>query len=107
MNIVLKRFRLLLTFYKSYALVNCIVSLAGAYTLYKASEFSTTPAKLLPAVIWMKIITTGMVVYYINTYQRKQFYYFQNLGLSKIFLWGCSLAFDFLLFTILLIFSLC
>ena len=99
MNGVLKKLRLLLTFYLSYSPVTVLITLACAYTLYKANVFSAQPAKMLPLIVWIKVITTGIIVYYINNHQQKQFFYFQNLGLSKLFLWGCTLAFDFILFS--------
>ena len=102
MNSLLKKLRLLLSFYLSYSLVTILITLACAFTLYKAIAFSSQPLKMLPAIVWIKVITTGIIFYYINNYQQKQFFYFQNLGLSKLFLWSCTIAFDFMLFFILL-----
>lgn len=99
MTIVFKKLRLLTTFYRSFALITITITIACALTLYKASIFATQPAKLIPVIFWMKVITSGIVIYYINNYQQKQFLYFQNLGLSKLFLWICTLGFDFILFT--------
>lgn len=52
-------------------------------------------------MIWFKVITMAIIVYYINTYKRKEFYYYQNLGLSKKLLWTYTLGLDFLLFLIM------
>jgi len=106
MNTIIRNLKLLLTFYLSFSLVALLVTLAGAFTLYNAGMFTEKPEKLLPLIIWIKLITTGIVIYYINNYQQKQFFYFQNLGLSKLFLWSCTLTFDFVLFTALLILML-
>lgn len=54
-------------------------------------------------IFWFKVATTGMIIYYINNYQRKAFFYYQNLGLSKRFLWTYTLCFDWVLFIIALL----
>ena len=54
-------------------------------------------------VFWLKIITLGLIVFFINNYKRNEFYYYKNLGLSKLRLWVSILLFDFILFIILLI----
>jgi hypothetical protein len=94
----MKKIRLLITFYLSFALVTLLFTAAGGITLYKAGSFTAAPAKLLPGIIWIKVISSAIVICYINNYQQKQFFYFQNLRLSKLFLWSYTIGFDLLLF---------
>lgn len=44
-----------------------------------------------------------MLVYSTNSYKKNEFYYYKNLGLSKLKLWPPILVFDFLFFLIALI----
>jgi hypothetical protein len=41
-----------------------------------------------------------VIFYIINTYKKKEFYYYLNIGISKRKLWGLTILFDFLLFLI-------
>jgi hypothetical protein len=40
---------------------------------------------------------------FIRSYKSKEFYYYQNLGLSKKFLWISTLSFDILLYLVVTI----
>ena len=43
-----------------------------------------------------------LVFFYIRSYKHKEFYYYQNLGLSRGLLWTTTFCFDFALFLFLL-----
>jgi hypothetical protein len=43
-----------------------------------------------------------LVFFFIRTYKSKEFIYYQNLGLSRTFLWTSTLLFDFVLYLLLL-----
>jgi len=45
----------------------------------------------------------GLTYYFINSYKNKEYYYYQNLGLSKALLWIAILTFDFALFIFLIV----
>ncbi|HBZ26324.1 MAG TPA: hypothetical protein DEO54_08860 [Rikenellaceae bacterium] len=66
----------------------------------------TQGINIFTALFWFKIITLGIIVYFINNYKRNEFYYYKNLGLSKKVLWISSLTFDFILFLTLIIITL-
>ncbi|RAJ31087.1 hypothetical protein [Pedobacter cryoconitis] len=93
----LKILRLLLTSYLGLMAATLILSLVGivAYRLMGV-EFQ-------PVIIWFKVITLGVVGYYLGNYKKKEFYYYRNLGLSKTFIWVCTFTFDLSLFVALLI----
>lgn len=48
-------------------------------------------------------MTMALIYYFININKKKEYYYYQNLGISKTLLWAASLTFDFILFIFLLI----
>jgi hypothetical protein len=54
-------------------------------------------------LFWFKIGTLGLTFYFINNYKNKEYYYYQNLGVSKTLLWSTTLSFDFALFVFLII----
>lgn len=96
----MKQVRLILTFYKSFAIVSFVITLACIGALY---GFGKNGIHILQAFFWFKIFTLGVTVYSINTYKKNQFYYYRNLGLSKLKLWVPILTFDFIFFLTTLI----
>lgn len=66
----------------------------GLFQEYGMSIFST--------LFWLKLSTLGMTVIFIKSYKSKEFYYYQNLGLSRTFLWVSTLGVDFILYLLLL-----
>jgi type III secretory pathway component EscU len=67
-------------------------------TLFWVNDFS-----IFAGIFWLKIATLALTFYFINRYKKNEFYYFQNLGISKILLWATTLIFDFILFLFLII----
>jgi hypothetical protein len=88
--------RLILTFYKSYFLATFLITLICLY-IYNIYGIQT-----FVFLFWFKALTLGLIFYFITEYKRKEFYYYQNLGVSKLLLWATSLTFDFVLFISLL-----
>ena len=88
--------RLIITFYKSYALASWIISLS-CMSIVLANGLKT-----LTALFWFKIITFGVIFYFINIYKQKELYYYTNLGLSKLLLWISSGAIDLMFFVLLI-----
>lgn len=95
-----KVLRLLITFYSGFFPATFLISLACA------GLFNYLGMASLTVLIWFKVFTLGIIVYYISNYRHKEFLYYQNLGISKIFLWTCTLTFELLLFALLFILSL-
>ncbi|SHG60038.1 hypothetical protein [Pedobacter caeni] len=95
-----KQIRLLLTFYSGFFPATLVISLACA------GLFLYLGMAALTVLIWFKVFTLGIIAYYISKYKYKEFLYYQNLGISKIFLWTASLTFELLIFGLLLILSL-
>lgn len=95
--------RLIITFYKSFALASNFITLA---CLFLISLYGKKAIYIIQALFWFKIISLGIIFYYIHNYKKDEFYYYINLGLSKKRLWITTFAFDFILFLILLILTL-
>jgi len=88
--------RLLLTFYRGFFIPGFLITLTCSvlFREYGWSIFST--------LLWLKLGSMALVFFFIRTYKNREFIYYQNLGLSRAFLWTTTLLFDFFLFLLLL-----
>jgi hypothetical protein len=57
---------------------------------------------IFAVVLWLKLGTLFLTYQFVRSYKRKEFYYYQNLGVSKTFLWVSTLSFDLLLYLFLI-----
>jgi lipopolysaccharide export system ATP-binding protein len=89
--------KLVLTFYKSFFIASFLITLLCCLLFL---EFG--PAILLP-LHWLKLSAIAIIFFYIRTYKNKEFYYYQNLGLSKTFLWSLTLSLDLALYVLFLL----
>lgn len=96
---IYKSFRLLMTFYGSFFAATLVISIACA------ALFAYLGLPALTVIIWFKVATLGIVGYYISIYKQKEFLYYQNLGISKSFLWSGTMVLEFLMFSFLLLIS--
>ncbi|KQC00290.1 hypothetical protein [Pedobacter sp. Hv1] len=94
-----KIIRSLCTFYHNFFLVGFILSFCCGY----AYQFYGCNYKTLPFLFWFKVITMAIIWYAVTTNKRKEFFYYQNLGISKTLLWMVTLGIDFILFVSMLI----
>ena len=93
----MKIIRLIGRFYKTFIVASILI------TLICVSIVHTYGIATFTALFWFKIITLGIIVYHTNNYKKNEFYYYKNLGVSKLLLWIPSLLFDFVLFLVLII----
>ena len=93
----LRTLRLIWTFYKSFYLISILLTIC---CLVFFREFGLG---VFTTLIWFKIATLGLTFYFIHSYKDKEYYYYQNLGISKRLLWITTLSFDFALFILLII----
>ena len=89
--------RLVWTFYKSYILSSVVITCCSLFLLWKYG------LDIFKALFWFKIVTLAVTFYFMNSYKKNEYYYYQNLGVSKMMLWVTSLSFDFILFVFLII----
>jgi hypothetical protein len=91
-----KILRLLLTFYKNFFFFSFLITLVCMVLMW---EYGMS---IFTVLFWLKLSTLGLAFIFINSYKSKEFYYYQNLGLSRTFLWVSTLGFDFSLYIFLL-----
>lgn len=92
----IKKIRLIIYFYRSFWLASTLITLAclGLFWEYGFSIFST--------LLWFKLATLFLIYRFIKSYKAREFYYYQNLGVSKLLLWGVTLSFDLFVYLVLL-----
>ncbi|NCI47893.1 hypothetical protein [Sediminibacterium soli] len=88
--------RLIWTFYKSFLLLSLLMT-ACCLFIFRAYGFS-----VFIGIFWLKITTLAITYYFINGYKSKEYYYYRNLGVSRVLLWTVTLCFDFMLFLFLI-----
>ena len=91
-----KTIKLIWTFYKSFLLASSVIT-ACCVSLFWKYGFS-----IFFELFWFKTATLGLTFYFINGYKNKEYYYYQNLGVSRGLLWTTTLIFDFSLFIFLI-----
>ncbi len=96
----MRNLRLLFSFYKLFAFVSGIITLACLSIGYSWG------IEVFAPLFWFKVITLGLIYYYVNSYNKNIFFYFKNLGLSRRRLWVFAFVFDFGLFLVLLILAM-
>jgi hypothetical protein len=94
----MKTIRLVLIFYKYFAFLSLFLTGISVWVV------TSNGWEAFSAVFWMKIITTGIIFWFISASKEKEFYYFQNLGLSKMRLWMYALGLDLGIFILLFYF---
>lgn len=93
----MKTLRSIFTFYKSFALVSFMLTLICLNIIY------INGIKTFTLLFWFKILTMVLIFNYVNSYKKKEFYYYKNLGISKLQLWLPILIFDLFVFLVLMI----
>ena len=99
---IMKTLRLILTFYKSFAFLSFLITFICLGLLY-AGYKATKGIYFIQEYFWFKVFTLAIIVYFMNIYKKNEFYYYKNLGISKLQLWIPILIFDFLFFLISMI----
>ena len=89
---MLKLIRSLYTFYLSHFFIGACITLSCVW-LYRSLG-----NEALALIIWFKIITICIFCYTVNSRKKHQFFYYQNLGISKGLLLGVTFTIDWLIF---------
>jgi hypothetical protein len=91
--------RLILTFYRNFFGASMLITVCCAGLVWKwGMDMFTT-------LFWFKLVSLGLIFYFVRNIRRDEFYYYQNLGVSRTLLWAASLGLDFCLFLLALIAS--
>ena len=93
----LRTIRLIWTFYKGFLFASLIITACCLYYfwLYGFSVFT--------AIFWLKTISLATTSFFMNAYKVREFYYYQNAGISKLLLWISVICFDMAVFILLII----
>ncbi|MBK6984040.1 MAG: hypothetical protein IPH32_04435 [Bacteroidetes bacterium] len=92
----MKTLKLALTFYRGFFFASlCITFLC--LVVYKT--WQAMPVMLV-VLFWSKIVSYLFTFFHIKYTKRKEFYYYQALGVSKTALWMISLLLDFIIFSV-------
>jgi hypothetical protein len=86
-----------LAFYQSFCFTSILISLLCGFLLFgggSAFYFS---------LFLFKIITSGLIFFYMREYKSKEFYFYKNLGISQKALWIFSAIIDFAIFFLIII----
>jgi len=94
---LLKIIRLILTFYRNFFLAAFVITSCCVEIFWKYG------VDIFLEIFWFKLFTLALIFYFIKKFKTKEFYYYQNLGVSKAILWITTLTFDLVLFIFLLI----
>jgi len=89
---LIKDIRLILTFYKSFLLATLVITACCIQIFWKYG------IETFFVLFWFKVFTLIVIFYFIRKLKSKEFYYYQNLGVSKLISWTTTLVFDFSLF---------
>ena len=84
--------RLLLTFYRNFLISTNLLTGCCVWILLENGLGSVI------ILFWFKVITLALIFTFVNSHKSKEFFYYQNLGLSRRLLWISTLAFDLLIF---------
>jgi hypothetical protein len=94
----MRTLKLITRFYSGIFLANFLVTLSCIGII---SYFGPYAHKLMGVLFWFKVITIGMIFSTAIYYQKKEMYYYQNLGVSKLKLGITTSVVDFLIWLIL------
>lgn len=90
----MRTLKLITRFYGGIFLANFLVTLSCIFLFSHAGH---DPYKIIGVLFWYKVITIIMIFYTADHYKKKELYYYQNLGISKLKLLISTSIFDFLL----------
>jgi len=93
---LVKKIRLIVHFYKGFCLLSLLIT-AVCLVLFWEYGFS-----IFSMLLWLKAATLFLIFRFIKSYKAREFYYYHNLGVSKMVLWAVTLSFDLLVYLILL-----
>lgn len=88
----MRTIRAILSFYSSFAFVGFLLT-AACLTIVFTKGIATF--KLL---FWFKVGTMWIIFNFTNRNKKKEYYYYDNLGISKRTLWIPALSVDFTVF---------
>ncbi|ASU32966.1 hypothetical protein [Mucilaginibacter xinganensis] len=96
----MRTLKLITRFYSGIFLANFLVTLSCIGII---GFYGVLAHKLMGILFWYKIISIGMIFSTAVYYKKREMYYYQNLGVSKIKLLIATSLFDFMLWLVVVI----
>lgn len=91
----IKKLEIIFSFYRNFIVISFLISVWCLYMYFKYG------VSILSTILWFKIATLTLIYFFTNEYKAKEYFYYQNLGFSKLVLWITTLLFDFSLMILL------
>lgn len=91
-----RKIRLIVHFYRGFWLLSSLIT-AACMVLFWEYGFG-----IFSMLLWFKLATMFLIFRFIKSYKAREFYYYHNLGVSKLVLWGVTLSFDLIVYLFLL-----
>jgi len=93
----MNRIKLYLRFYNTFSPTSLLLSGICTYFCFKHG------ASIYSILFWFKLATLALTYFYIREYKSKEFFYYQNHGISKNKTLTISFTFDLLIYITLTI----
>jgi hypothetical protein len=93
-----KKISLSITFYRNYFIASTIISICSISALFKYG------LNTFGIIFWFKILSYVPIYMLVNELQSRKYYYYLNLGVSKLLLWIITLLMDISIFFFVLIY---
>jgi hypothetical protein len=90
----MRTFKLITRFYGEIFLANFLVTLSCIYLM---GNYGVKAYEIVVVLFWYKIITIILIFYTATYHKSNEFYYYQNLGISKLQMVISTSIVDFLL----------
>jgi hypothetical protein len=90
----MRTFKLIARFYRGIFFSDFLITLCCVVLL---KYYSDKAGQIIGIIFWFKVITIGVIFYSSIQTKKRELYYYQNLGVSKIMLGVYTSVFDFLL----------
>jgi hypothetical protein len=94
-----KQIRRIFTFYRNHFLIGIVISLLCLWVLISNGLIA------FQGCFWLKLVSYGIVYYFINQLRKNEYHYYNNLGLKKSVLWVTTLSIDFSTYILMIIAS--
>ena len=91
--------KLIFTFYRNHFWAGLVVSVLCLWVLISNGLVA------FQGCFWLKILSYGVIYYFIDQLRKNQYHYYNNLGLKKSVLWATTLSVDFMFYIVLIIVS--
>jgi len=94
---MIRKIKSCLNYYRSLMPLNLFVSLFCAFLVVK-----TQHTEILPVIVLVKAAVISVSVWWGGMLRPHELYYYRNLGIPRLLVWGVAVFVDFLLFFLII-----